>query len=89
MNKLAKIIDEMPLEDLKKLKLDFEKGTLHTLLQKKLREKEEETVSLCPVCSTPVKRNEGFYLEFGSLRKKAVFDGIDCLEYFIHRLKKP
>ncbi|MFW6378448.1 MAG: hypothetical protein ACOCZV_00330 [Nanoarchaeota archaeon] len=90
MNKLARLIEEMPLEDLKKLKKDVDEGNMKRLIEKRLREEKRKQRLSCPVCSTQVKEGEGVTLYFGSkgLRKKATFDGIDCLEYFLDRLKR-
>ncbi|MFW5866110.1 MAG: hypothetical protein ACOCU6_03380, partial [Nanoarchaeota archaeon] len=90
MNKLARLIEEMPLEDLKKIKKDIDEGNMKRLIEKRLREEKRKQKLSCPVCSTSVKEGEGVTLYFGSkvLRKKATFDGIDCLEYFLDRLKR-
>ena len=38
----------------------------------------------------PLKEGIGFHLEFGppELRKKATFDGVDCMLYFLENMKK-
>ena len=88
MNKLAKMIESMSHDDLLRLQKDFEKGTLHNLLHKQIRSHQSNRLVLCPVCSTPVKEGEGYHLQFGSgIRKKATFDGVDCLQYFLNKLK--
>ena len=90
MNKLAKLIETMSRDDLLRLQKDFEKGTLHNLLHKQLESHVNNRIVLCPVCSTPVKEGEGYHLQFGNkgqLRKKATFDGIDCLQYFLNNIQ--
>ncbi|MFP4568208.1 MAG: hypothetical protein ACLFN8_04660 [Candidatus Woesearchaeota archaeon] len=39
----------------------------------------------CPVCSAQIT-DESLVLEFGKayVRRRAFFDGVDCLEYFIN-----
>jgi len=90
MNRLAKLIKELPPEELKLLKKDFEKGNLERLIKQREQEIARNRITLCPVCSTPVKEGEGWHLQFGpvGLRKKATFDGPDCLMYFLERIKK-
>ncbi len=91
MNKLAKIINDLPKEDVLKIKRDLVAGNIDRLVEKKLRGFEGEKLSekFCPVCSAEINEN-AFVLEFGSsyLRKRAYFDALDCLEYFVNtRLK--
>lgn len=85
MNKLAKLLQTLPLEDLELIKKDLEAGNIHTILEKKLTQAKQSRLALCPVCNTPIKEGEGLHLQFGSadLRKKATFDGTDCLRYFL------
>ncbi len=91
MNKLAALIETMEYEDLLRLQKDFEKGNMHSLLSKKILNHNNNRIVLCPVCSSPIKEGEGYHLQFGSsqsgLRKKATFDGRDCLEYFLAKNK--
>ena len=90
MNKLAKIIKELPLEDIQLIKKDLEKGNIDKLIDQRVKEINANRITLCPVCSAPVKEGEGWHIQFGpvGLRKKATFDGADCLSYFLERNKK-
>ena len=90
MNKLARIINELPHEDLILIKKDLEKGNIDRVVNNRIQEVQANRITLCPVCSSPVKEGEGWHIQFGplGLRKKATFDGLDCLEYFVARLKK-
>ncbi|MGV8168580.1 MAG: hypothetical protein ACP5N3_00825 [Candidatus Nanoarchaeia archaeon] len=86
MNKLARIIDNLEKEDLIKIKRDLIAGNIDRLIEKKLRKYPEFNLSEknCPVCGGDIE--EGCYiLEFGSsyLRRRAFFDALDCLEYFV------
>jgi hypothetical protein len=89
MNKLAKIIKELPLQDIELIKKDLEKGNIDRLINDRVKEINANRITLCPVCSIPVREGEGWHLQFGSpdLRKKATFDGADCLIYFLQRMK--
>jgi len=91
MNKLARLIKNLEKEDLELIKKDIDSGNISKLVQKELKAKEADKLTLCPVCSAPVKEGEGLHLQFGprTFRKKATFDGVDCLSYFIeHNMKK-
>jgi len=87
MNKLAKIIDGLGKEDLLKVKRDLIAGNIDRLVEQKLHTYHEIELSekQCPICSGEI--TEGAYiLEFGEpyLRRRAFFDAIDCLEYFVN-----
>ncbi|MBU1198631.1 MAG: hypothetical protein KKF46_04360 [Nanoarchaeota archaeon] len=89
MNRLAKLIDRLDKEDLALIKKDLEFGNIEKLINKKLLEKREEySNQICPVCQSD-NMEEGFTLIFGpkGLRKKASFCALDCLEYFLQKLK--
>ena len=90
MNKLAKLIENLSEEDLRLIKKDLEAGNIERLINKKLQEKREEDFNkVCPVCQTPVGE-ENLILIFGpkGLRKKASFCALDCLEYFLNKIKQ-
>ncbi|MFP4645564.1 MAG: hypothetical protein ACLFNB_02865 [Candidatus Woesearchaeota archaeon] len=90
MNRLSKIIEDMDLDDLKKIKKDLDTGNIEKLIKKRMKEVQKSQIATCPVCSARVKEGEGLHLQFGpaDFRKKATFDGVDCLQYFLERLKK-
>lgn len=87
MNKLAKIIEGLSKEDLIKIKRDLVAGNIDKLIEKKIHSFDKEVLSekFCPVCNSEITQ-DAFILEFGAeyLRKKAYFDAVDCLEYFIN-----
>jgi hypothetical protein len=90
MNKLSKLISELDEEDLKLIQKDLEAGNLDKLISQKIREKTQADFNkVCPVCQAPTDE-ESITLIFGpkGLRKKASFCALDCLEYFINRIKK-
>jgi len=89
MNKLAKLIDELSLEDVKLIKKDLDAGNVKKLIDEKLNKEKLAETCTCPVCGMIVRRDKGIYLEFGKeIRKRAVFDGVDCVRYFLDRLEK-
>ncbi len=90
MNRLAKFIDNLDEEDLKLLRKDLGAGNIERLINKKIKEKREEDFNkVCPVCHTSTEE-ENLTLIFGSkgLRKKASFCALDCLEYFLNKVKE-
>ncbi len=89
MNRLLRLIDEMDEHELAMIKRDLEIGSLQKIVtQKILDKKEEDWNKVCPVCHSPIT-DTSMTLIFGppDLRKKASFCAVDCLEYFIGRLK--
>jgi hypothetical protein len=89
MNRLARLIENLDEDDLKLIKKDLEAGNIERLISKKLQEqKETDSNKVCPVCQNEIGE-ENMTLVFGpkDLRKKASFCAIDCLEYFLNRIK--
>lgn len=87
MNKLAQIIENLSFKDLNLLKKDLDEGNIHKMINKKLSH-EESKIFTCPICGAEVSKDKSFVLEFGKeIRKRAVFDELDCLVYFISKLK--
>lgn len=86
MNKLSKIIKNLPEKELLKIKRDLVSGNIDRIIEKKLFEINEEKYSekQCPVCGGKIT-SESFIIEFGKpyIRRRAYFDGVDCLEYFV------
>jgi hypothetical protein len=90
MNRLANLIANLDEENLNLIKKDLEAGNIERLINKKLQEKKEKDFNkVCPVCQAPIEE-ENFTLVFGpkGLRKKASFCAMDCLEYFLNKIKK-
>lgn len=90
MNKLARLINELDEEDLELIRKDLEAGNLDRLIRHKFMEKQgQESNKVCPVCQTPIS-DDSLTLIFGpkDFRKKASFCALDCLEYFIDKIKK-
>lgn len=89
MNKLAELIRKLPAEDVLLIKKDLEEGNISRIITERLAELELPQ-KVCPVCNTPLEDDAPYVLYFGTIvRKKARFDGLDCLEQFIDdELKK-
>ncbi len=90
MNKLAKLIQQLDAKELALIQKDLEAGTLHRLVEQRLREKQQGSKKTCPVCGTQTPQHEAIRIEFGpaSLRQQAHFDANDCLEHFIQNTLK-
>lgn len=93
MNKLVSLINSMNYNDLKLIQRDVIEGNLAKLINEKIKEFENRNFDdnkICPTCGINLnEKNKKFTLIFGSedFKKKAVFDEIDCLSFFIEKLK--
>ncbi len=91
--KIKSIIDEVNYEDLYKMREDLENGGVHLkkLVDKKIGEIEEDEIKTCATCGNQINllTTGNFELIFGppDLRKRAYFCALDCLEYFVQKLK--
>ena len=91
MNKLARLINTLPANELVLIQKDLEEGTLQRIIQDKIYAQKQGKKTICPTCQAPIHTSSSYAFEFGpvGLRKKAYFDGLDCLEHFINsKLKK-
>lgn len=75
-----------------KIKRDLVSGNIDKLIETRLHNLKNINFSSkrCPVCDGVIE-SDCFILEFGKpyIRKRAFFDGVDCLEYFVStHLKK-
>jgi hypothetical protein len=88
VNKLADLIKKLSPEDLALLKKDLEQGNISRLISDRMAELEMPQ-KVCPICNSPLEDDAPYVLYFGSgIRKKARFDGTDCLKFFIEELEK-
>ncbi len=86
MNKLASLIKTLPPEDILLIKKDIEEGNLLQVIRERLAELELPQ-KVCPVCNTPLDDDAPYVLYFGSaVRRKARFDGKDCLKTFLDEM---
>jgi len=87
MNKLASLINSLPAREVELIKKDLDEGNLNTVIQERLAELEVPQ-KVCPVCATELTDNAPFVLYFGTdIRKKARFDGKDCLKFFLNEVE--
>jgi hypothetical protein len=84
MNRLARFIEELPLQDLRLIKKDLEAGNIDRLVARRLAQLDERKI--CATCGRELSAGEQKYaIEFGprDLRQKAWFDELDCLDHFL------
>ena len=87
-------VESFDYDDLLKLKYDLEKGAVHfrKLVNTKIKEMENQHKSYCAVCGNEIDPNshENYTIVFGphDFRKKASFDALDCMNFFVENLKK-
>ena len=88
MNKLAELIRKLPQEDLLLIKRDLDDGNIDRAIAERLAELEFPQ-KVCPVCNSPLDDDAPYVLYFGTgIRKKARFDALDCLKFFIEDIDK-
>jgi hypothetical protein len=94
MNKLAGVINSMNYSELKAIQKDLAEGNMGRLIKAKI-DQTERTLGhderVCPTCGALISEATSKYtLVFGpeDFKKKALFDEIDCLSFFIDKLKE-
>ncbi len=90
MNRLAKLVKEMPYDDLVKLRRDIAEGNMLRLVEERIAAFENPN-RVCPVCGTPLDPETAITMYFGpkGLRRRASFDGEDCLQHFVTQGASP
>jgi hypothetical protein len=94
MYRLREFLDSLEHYELVKFKQELEKGTLNLgkALQEKIKENEKNHAKCCTTCSNSLDpyNTNNYTLIFGpdDFMKKASFCGLDCLEYFLIKLKQ-
>ena len=87
------IIDVLDYNELMRFKTDIDSGaiTVKKLLEEKIKKKLKEHEKTCATCSNDMNfyKTNNYTLIFGpdDFKKKASFCGLDCLGYFIIKLK--
>jgi hypothetical protein len=87
------VLDVLDYNELIRFKQDFDSGAimLKKMLDEKVRAKQREHEKTCSTCSGDLRfyRASNYTLIFGpdDFKKKASFCGLDCMEYFITKLK--
>ena len=91
--KFEEVIDILDYNELMRFKNDLDSGaiTLKRLLEEKIKKRLKEHEKICATCSSSLNfyRTSNYTLVFGpdDFKKKASFCGLDCLEYFIIKMK--
>ena len=91
--KFEEVFDVLDYNELMRFKNDFDSGaiTLKKLLEEKIKKKLKEHEKVCATCSSELNfyKTNNYTLVFGpdDFKKKASFCGLDCLEYFIIKMK--
>ena len=94
MRKFEEIIEVLDYNELMRFKSDLDTGAvaLKRLLEENIRKRLKEHEKLCATCSNNLNfyKTSNYTLIFGpdDFKKKASFCGLDCLEYFIIKLKE-
>ena len=91
--RFEEVVDILDYNELMRFKGDIDSGaiTLKKLLEERIKNKLKEHEKSCATCSSELKyySTSNYTLVFGpdDFKKKASFCGLDCLEYFIGKLK--
>ena len=87
------VIDILDYNELMRFKNDLDSGavSIKRLLQDRIKKRLKEHEKICATCSNTLNfyNTSSYTLIFGpdDFKKKASFCGLDCLEYFIIKLK--
>ena len=88
------VMDILDYNELMRFKSDLDSGAMaiKKLLEEKIKRKLKEHEKICATCSNNLNfyKTNNYTLMFGpdDFKKKASFCGLDCLEYFIIKLKE-
>ena len=91
--RFEEVIDILDYGELMRFKNDLDTGavTLKKALEEKIKKKLKEHEKVCATCSNTLNfyKTNNYTLVFGpdDFKKKASFCGLDCLEYFINKMK--
>ena len=91
--RFEEVFDILDYDELMRFKNDFDSGaiTIKKSLEEKIKKRLKEHEKVCAVCSNQLDfyKTNNYTLIFGpdDFKKKASFCGLDCLEYFIIKLK--
>ena len=91
--RFEEVMDILDYNELMRFKNDLDSGavTIKKLLEDRIKGKLKEHEKICATCSNTLNfyRVSNYTMVFGpdDFKKKASFCGLDCLEYFIIKLK--
>ncbi len=92
--RFEEMLDILDYNELMRCKNDLDSGaiTLKKLLEENIKKKLKEHEKTCATCSSDLNfyKSSNYTLVFGpdDFKKKASFCGLDCLGYFIIKLKE-
>jgi len=92
--KFEEVIDFLDYNELMRFKSEVDSGSisLKKLVEDKIKKRLKEHEKTCAICSNTLNfyKPSNYTLVFGpdDFKKKASFCGLDCLEYFIIKLKE-
>lgn len=91
--KFEDLLESLSYDELMELKKDIDSSapTTKRIVEDKIKKKMKEYEKACSTCSSTLRfySSNNYSLIFGpdDFKKKASFCGIDCLEYFLSKLK--
>ena len=91
--RFEEMVDVLDYSELMRLKSDIDTGaiTIKKLVEEKIKKSLKEHEKNCATCSGELNfyKTSNYTIVFGpdDFRKKASFCGLDCLEYFVNKLK--
>lgn len=92
--RFEEVMDILDYNELMRFKSDLDSGavTIKRLLEEKIKKGLKEHEKVCATCSNSLNlyKTNNYTLLFGpdDFKKKASFCGLDCLEYFMIKLKE-
>ena len=92
-NRYEDVINSLNYQELMRLKRDIDNGALNTkrILEEKVKKRLREHEKTCAICTSTLNfySTNNYTLLFGpdDSKKKASFCGLDCMGYFINKLK--
>ena len=93
MHKIRNLLETMDYNDLINLNHNIKKGEFdfNLLLKNSIKQRQKEHSKYCSVCGNDLEPNNitNYTLMFGpdDFKKKASFCALDCMEYFMLKLK--
>ena len=91
--RFEEVIDMLDYNELMRFKNDLDSGaiTLKRHLQENIKKRLKEHEKVCATCSSDINfyKSNNYTIIFGpdDFKKKATFCGLDCLGYFVIKLK--
>ncbi|RLE38463.1 hypothetical protein DRJ17_03805 [Candidatus Woesearchaeota archaeon] len=85
---VIKALDSFDYYELKKLEKELDNGSFRRRLEKNIK-KFEDGKKICVTCGSSLNDKKfSLVIEYRGMKKTAEFCAIDCLEYFLAKMKK-